>query len=60
VHLPELLDPMPAQRIDKVLGDQTVGPRYYNRPSFSDQNRVFTDLVAYALACAAVMRTCWR
>ena len=40
--------PMPALRIDKVLGDQTSGPRYYNRPSFSEQNRVFTDLVAYA------------
>ncbi len=41
-------DVMPAQRIDKVLSDQTAGPRYYSRPSFSDQNRVFTDLVAYA------------
>jgi ferric-dicitrate binding protein FerR (iron transport regulator)/tetratricopeptide (TPR) repeat protein len=39
---------VPALRVKRILGDETSGPRYYNRPSFSDNRRVFTDLVAYA------------
>lgn len=47
-ELPVLHSPEPVGRVDAILGDRAAGPRYYSRPSFSGQNRVFTDLVAYA------------
>ena len=40
--------PAGDNRIDAILHDQPRGPRYYGRPSFSGQNRVFTDLASYA------------
>jgi tetratricopeptide (TPR) repeat protein len=40
--------PRPASRIQAILQGNTQGPRYYTRPSFTGNGRVFADLVSYA------------
>jgi ferric-dicitrate binding protein FerR (iron transport regulator)/tetratricopeptide (TPR) repeat protein len=40
--------PRPASRIHAILQGSTQGPRYYTRPSFTGNGRVFSDLASYA------------
>src|SRR5262249_45745109 len=50
--LPDSAKPVPIarprSRVEAILTGQTRGPNYYARPSFSGDERVFTDLAAYA------------
>ena len=41
-------DVTPRDKIAAVLQDRTTAPQYYSRPSFNGQDRVFSDLAAYA------------